>query len=248
MMHHLNTRKGDKPKWIMILRKSLKSFLKLENVSNETFDSIINSDELETEAEYRSDLARYKWMQYQMDGSSEKLPKLKRPPKPEDPHLKVTKKMKYMNWNSLRLMNIDKFNLNKCPKCENSHLTLRHIMDKHTKPDDQPVSPKENFQQIMDLSREIAEVEKLLINNEDIKSIQRIKQQLTELQIKIGIPKSRMDKLFQIYTELKQRSSKNKIQSPDHAQLSSQSKSESSPKLATNIATRNQPRSDDSTS
>ena len=67
IMDHLNARKADKLKWIMIYRKSLKSFLKLDNTSNQTLDRITCADELLEEAKYRSDLANFKWKEYKND-------------------------------------------------------------------------------------------------------------------------------------------------------------------------------------
>ena len=169
----------------------LKAFLRLDNISNELLDKIISPDEIEEEAKYRVNLAKFKWAEYLKDGSEQpnqnqnqnqnqnenqnQNQELSRPEKPEDPHLKVTKKMKYMNWNTLRLMNIDKFNLKNCSKCDKkTHLTLYHIMDKHLEPtDDRPQfhKPIDNFIKIMDLSRCIANVEQQLVNNTNESSI-----------------------------------------------------------------------------
>lgn len=110
MINYL-TREMDKSDWIKIFRKSLKIFLKIENVSNDILDTIINAEEIMEEARYRMELAKYKWNEFLRAGANHKMEPINAPIKPDDPHLKVTQKMKYMNWNSLRIINITKFNL-----------------------------------------------------------------------------------------------------------------------------------------
>ena len=50
-----------------MFRKSLKSFLKIENESNEILDHIISPEEIMVEAKYRANLAKFKWTEYLND-------------------------------------------------------------------------------------------------------------------------------------------------------------------------------------
>ena len=49
----------------------LKAFLRLDNISNELLDKIISPDEIEEEAKYRVNLAKFKWAEYLKDGSEQ---------------------------------------------------------------------------------------------------------------------------------------------------------------------------------
>lgn len=96
-------------------------------------DNIICKQEILKEAEYRLELAKWKWTQYLQNidigktkNSNSENPA---PKKPMNPNLTILLKMRHIDWKSLRLINIAKFNLKPCYQFKDKKLNLCHIID-----------------------------------------------------------------------------------------------------------------------